>query len=44
MVKTNVLKMTCKDCGTMLGIVESSADVCMYNDDININKIEYRRT
>jgi len=43
MVETNVLKIICKDCGALLGIVESSAEVCMHSDDISINRIEYRR-
>ena len=43
MIETNVVKIICKNCGTTLGIMESSAEVCMHSDDISINRIEYRR-
>ena len=41
MVETNVLKIICKDCGATLGIMESSLEVCLNDDNIGINKIKY---
>lgn len=31
----------CKNCGTTLGIMESSLEVCMNDDNIGIYKIKY---
>ena len=41
MIETNVVKIICKNCGTTLGIMESSVEVCLHDDNIGINKIKY---